>query len=60
MAKNQSFGDKSKRGKSKKDMIKLIRSTKSSKSGAYKFSAEILRVPEGKTHDNYVKELLSK
>ena len=61
MAKNQSFGDKT--GKTKnvgKSCIKLIRSERSTKTGALRFFDEMVRVPEGKSADGLVKELLDK
>ena len=60
MAKKQTFGDKSNSKKNVKDMIKVIRSSKSDDSGILRFSAEMVRVPDGKSADNVVKEILSK
>ena len=59
MAKKQSFGDKSNAKKNLKDMIKVVRSSSSS-SGTLRFSSEMVRVPDGKSADNVVKELISR
>ena len=61
MAKKQSFRDKT--GKTKntgKSCIKLIRSDRSSKTGALRFFDDMVQIPEGKTADGVVKELLAK
>ena len=61
MAKKQSFGDKV--GKKKgmgRNHIKVIRTDRSAKSGALRFYAEMVSVPEGKNADGVVKELLAK
>ena len=60
MAKNQSFGDKASVKKNVKDMIKVVRASASSVTGSLRFSTEMVRVPEGKSADNLVKELISK
>ena len=61
MAKKQSFGDKvGKQTGSGKNHIKLIRVGRSSKSGALRFYEEMVRVPDGKSADGVVKELLAK
>ena len=61
MAKKQTFGDKiGKKKGSSKNHIKLIRSGKSNKKGALRFYEEMIYVPEGKSADSLVKELLSK
>ena len=59
MAKKQSFGDKANSKKNLKDMIKVVRASQSS-TGSLRFSSEMVRVPDGKTADNVVKELNSK
>ncbi len=59
MAKKQSFGDKANSKKNLKDMIKVVRASQSS-IGSLRFSSEMVRVPDGKTADNVVKELISK
>ena len=61
MAKKQSFGDKiSKTKNTGKSCIKLIRSDRSSKTGALRFFDAIVQIPEGKSADGVVKELLAK
>ena len=61
MAKIQSFGDKVGKQKNKElNHIKLIRSTRSAKTGALRFSEEMIQIPVGKNADGLVKELLSK
>ena len=61
MAKKQSFGDKTSKTKNKgNDCIKLIRSDRSSKTGALRFFDDMVQIPEGKTADGVVKELLAK
>jgi len=61
MAKKQSFGDKTgKTKKTGKSCIKLIRSERSTKTGALRFFDEMVQVPEGKSADGLVKELLDK
>ena len=61
MSKKQSFGDKV--GKKKgtgKNHIKLIRTSRSTKSGALRFYEEIVRIPDEKSANVVVKELLAK
>jgi hypothetical protein len=60
MAKKQSFGDKTAAKKNVKDMIKVVRASSSAVTGALRFSSEMVRIPDGKSADNVVKELLSK
>ena len=60
MAKKQSFGDKTAGKKNVKDMVKVIRSSESAITGKLRFSSEMVRIPDGKSADNVVKELLSK
>ena len=60
MAKKQSFGDKTGAKKNVKDMIKIVRASSSAVTGALRFSSEMVRIPDGKSADNVVKELLSK
>ena len=60
MAKKQSFGDKTGAKKNVKDMIKVVRASSSSITGSFRFSTEMVRVPDGKSADNVVKELISK
>ena len=60
MAKKQTFGDKTGKSSAKsKSMIKLVKAGQSS-SGFLKFKEEIVAVPEGKSADSVVQELLSK
>ncbi len=60
MAKKQSFGDKTGAKKKIKDMIKVVRASSSAVTGALRFSSEMVRISDGKSADNVVKELLSK
>ena len=60
MAKKQSFGDKTGAKKNVKDMIKVVRASKASATGSLRFATEMVRVPDGKSADNVVKELISK
>ena len=60
MAKKQTFGDKTS-GKGKensKNRIKLIRSFTSDKTGSIRFSEDMLKVSEGSTPENTIKEFL--
>ena len=59
MAKKQSFWDKTgKTKKTGKSCIKLIRSERSSKTGALRFFDDMVQIPEGKSAEGVVKELL--
>ena len=62
MAKKQSFSDKTGRKTEVKikNHIKLIRSGRSNKTGALRFNEEMVQIPEGKSADGVVKELLTK
>ena len=60
MAKKQSFGDKVGAKKNVKDIVKLVRASVSSVTGALRFSSEMVRVSDGKNPDNVVKDLLTK
>ena len=61
MAKKQSFGDKTGKGKNNgKSCIKLIRSERSSKTGVLRFFDDMVQIPVGKSADGVVKELLDK
>lgn len=61
MAKKQTFGDKTAKGKSSgKDHIKLIHSVISPDSGALRFAEEMIRVPEGENPDSFAKNQFSK
>ena len=60
MAKKQTFGNKTEKGLAKsKTMIKLIKTDKSNLTGSLRFKEEIIGVPDGKSPDSVVKELLS-
>jgi len=61
MAKKQRFADKvdKKTGEGEKH-IKVIRTDRAALTGALRFSEEMVRVPEGKSGDAVVKELLAK
>ena len=60
MAKKQSFSDKTGRKTDVNIHIKLIRSGRSDKTGALRFNEEMVQIPEGKSADSIVKELLAK
>ena len=60
MAKKQSFSDKIGRKTEVKNHIKLIRSGRSDKTGALRFNEEMIKIPDGKSADGVVKELLAK
>ena len=61
MAKSQTFGNKvGKKKETGKNHIKLIRSGRASKSGALRFYEEMVRIPDGKSADGIVKEILDK
>ena len=59
MAKKQSFGDKVGRKDEIKNYIKLIRSSRSEKTGALRFNEEMIQIPDGKSADAVVQELLA-
>ena len=58
MAKKQTFESKLNKGNSKKNSIKLIRSQVSDKTGAIRFLEEIVSVPDGKSPESHIKELI--
>ena len=60
MAKKQSFSDKTGRDKSVMNHIKLIRSGRSIKTGALRFNEEMVQIPDGKSADGIIKEILAK
>ena len=62
MAKKLSFSDKIGRKTEVKikNHIKLIRSGRSDKTGALRFNEEMIRIPDDKSADGVVKELLAK
>ena len=59
MAKKQSFGDKVGKKDELTNHIKLIRSSRSDKTGALRFNEEMIQIPDGKNADAVVKELLA-
>jgi len=59
MAKKQSFSDKTGHKDEVKTHIKLIRSGRSEKTGALRFNEEMIQVPDGKSADGFVKELIT-
>ena len=59
MAKKQSFGDKVGNKNSINNHIKLIRSRRSNQTGALRFNEEMIQVPDGKSADIVVKEILA-
>ena len=59
MAKKQSFSDKTGRKTEVKNHIKLIRSGRSDKTGALRFNEEMVNIPDGKSADGVVKEILT-
>ena len=58
MAKKQTFGDKLAKQDAVKNHIKLIRSDRSEKTGALRFNEEMIAIPDGKSADSVVKELI--
>ena len=59
MAKKQSFSDKTGKKAASKNRIKLIRSAVSDKTGAVRFSEDILPVPDGKNPETVIKEFIA-
>ena len=59
MAKKQSFSDKTGKKVASKNIIKLVRSVVSDKTGSIRFSEDLLPVPEGKTPETIVKEFIA-
>lgn len=61
MAKNQAFGDKTKKSSAKgKTYLKIIRTSKSSDSGGIRFNAEMVGVPPEENVDKFIKSYLDK
>ena len=60
MAKKQTFESKLNKSSGKKNTIKLIRSIISEKTGAIRFSEDLIGVPDGKTPENAIKEFIAK
>ena len=59
MAKKQSFSDKTEDKSGINNYIKLIRSGRSIKTGALRFNEEMVQIPDGKSADGVVKEILA-
>ena len=61
MAKGTSFAEKAQRGAKKNDkkftVVKYVKSVVAEKSGAIRFQESMLKVPEDKNLDSYLKEL---
>ena len=60
MAKKQSFSDKTGNKSAVDNYIKLIRSERSIKTGALRFNEEMVHIPDDKSADGVVKEILAK
>ena len=60
MAKKQTFENKLSKSSSRKNQVKLIRSHLSSNKGSIRFSEEMVTIPDGKSVDAHLKELLNK
>ena len=60
MAKKQTFESKLNKSGSNKNQIKLIRSYFSKETQSIRFSEEMVSVPEGKSVDAHLKEIVSK
>ena len=60
MAKKQTFENKLSKSSSKKNQIKLIRSHLLSDKGSIRFSEEMITVPDGKSAEAHLKDVLSK
>ena len=59
MAKKQTFTDKTGNKTAVKNHIKLIRSERSDKTGALRFNEEMVHIPDDKSVDVVLKELLA-
>ena len=60
MAKQQTFERKLSKSTSKKNQIKLIRSHLLKDKGSIRFSEEMVTVPDGKSIEAHLKEILNK
>ncbi|MBC21738.1 MAG: hypothetical protein CMG54_02445 [Candidatus Marinimicrobia bacterium] len=60
MAKKQTFEDKLKKGGKNLVKIKVVHALDPEKTGNIKFKERMYTVPEGKSPDNFAKELFSK
>ena len=59
MAKKQTFESKLSKSSGKKNQIKLIRSHLLSDKGSIRFSEEMVTVPDGKSVEAHLKEVLN-
>jgi len=60
MAKKQTFESKLNKSDNKKNQIKLIRSQSSKDGQSIRFSEEMVSVPDGKSVEAHLKEIISK
>ena len=60
MAKKQTFESKLSKSSSKKNQIKLVRSHLLNDKGSIRFSEEMVTVPDGKSIEAHLKEILNK
>ena len=60
MAKKQSFSDKTEHKSLANNYIKLIHSGRSIITGALRFNEEMVQIPDGKSADGVIQELLAK
>ena len=60
MAKKQTFESKLNKSDNNKNQIKLIRSQTSGDGKSLRFSEEIVSIPDGKSVEAYLKEIISK
>ena len=60
MAKKQTFSDKLNKKNDKLNIIKLVKAAYSEKTGALRFLEEMIHIPDGKSTESYIKDLLSK
>ena len=60
MAKKQTFESKLSKSNNKKNQIKLIRSQLSKNNQSIRFSEEMVSIPDGKSIEAHLKEIISK
>ena len=60
MAKKQTFESKLNKSDSKLSQVKLIRSFLSKDKDSVRFSEEMVKIPEGKSIESHLKEVLKK
>ena len=60
MAKKQTFESKLNKSSDEKNQVKLIRSFYSKETQSIRFSEEMVTIPEGKSVDSHLKEIVSK